>query len=537
MFPFSRIEPDDRKPGPYRTTIQTIQAAILVAVPSLYCLALFVLREDTPFFFRGLFDPSYAYYLNMVRVYAEFWPGIVEHPGIPLQMLGGLVLYISDILFPMPCDDFDCEVVYLLTHSEFYMGIVSAVLLAIFGIALAVFGFVVLSVTGSLGIAIGCQLFVGAIPTVIPGLIRLSPEALLVSIGLFIAALLLPLCHAKKRRLERLSALGALIAAAVFTKFTALPYMLLALGACGRHKLVRFVLVFAGMALLWSTLLYPQLDKFTSFYKRFFHGSGNYGYGGKGAPTAEQLVDNFITLVPMMTVEMAAVLVLTIAAGYIAFKEKYVPTIVVLALGLCPLVFLVMSRQPVPRYFVPMVPLLALVTGWVFARWEYSIRGGWFQKGLLHICFPIAMIAWVLISYAAAKAQLEVSQGVVNMRNKYDEEIAKLGDCYVMRPYDQLTGIYFGKNWARSYYIDRLMNTQHKDFVIYNHNGRRELFNFSGQLSEDGVINVQEIRGKRLCAVFNDRDTYWGIDDEYFEVLDHRHPNWTAVRVREASNR
>jgi hypothetical protein len=319
----------------------------------------------------------------------------------------------------------------------------------------------------------------------------------------------------------------------VFTKFTALPYALFLFLRGARRQAVLAVSGAVVMAMIWSPLLINQFGVLAEFYTRFLRNKGLYGFTQKGADITafEALLKSLEAMLVSMPFEIGSVAALAVAMVVAYFARRRIPLLVILVVVASFLCLAAMLRQPVPRYFLPMTPLLALGLVWLMLELRQPARFHPLAAVGLKLV-PLAALAFVLvINLQSAKAWVE--RLALNQRQMvaYEEDISQRGECYLMRPRDQLTGLYFGTGWARSDLIRNVLNAEYGDFITYGHYGRRELFDFSGVLTAEEIRLKQKALGKRLCGIFNDPWTI-KLDEGFYEVLE-RKGGLTAVRVRD----
>lgn len=110
--------------------------AILLLLPCLNLISVLVLRNHAgPFWMWSNLDPDYFYLLDSLNMTNLDWPGVYQHPGTPLQVLGALVLKAAH---PLASADQLTEMV--LKNPERYLSLIHICLVSLNTIALGFAG-------------------------------------------------------------------------------------------------------------------------------------------------------------------------------------------------------------------------------------------------------------------------------------------------------------------------------------------------------------------------------------------------------------
>ena len=115
------------------------QYFLLLPLPSIT----FIIREISklytgPYWFASNFDPEYAYLFNSLNVIHFFKIEYVDHPGTPLQVLGGVVIFLYNLFFR---DSKVNEDVVL--NSDLYLNVINIVIIFLLSITLYIAGMVI----------------------------------------------------------------------------------------------------------------------------------------------------------------------------------------------------------------------------------------------------------------------------------------------------------------------------------------------------------------------------------------------------------
>ncbi|MDX1412044.1 MAG: hypothetical protein R3351_07790, partial [Nitrospirales bacterium] len=155
----------------------------VIIVPSFIVAFATILRKASgPFWLGKNLDPDYAYLMNALSLTQGLSVGHSDHPGSTLQWAEAIWLY--GIHFLLGKDDLVTDV---LTRPEFYLGYMHMILLSILFITLLLAGWLTFKWTGDRVAALLMQVGILMSYTTRASLVRMSPEPMLVILGLWLA--------------------------------------------------------------------------------------------------------------------------------------------------------------------------------------------------------------------------------------------------------------------------------------------------------------------------------------------------------------
>jgi hypothetical protein len=123
-------------------------------------------------------DPAYAYLFNGIGVIQGYAPAHVDHPGTPMQVLGGIIAYLNWLLASFGGQTTQTFNEAVLANPEQYISAISLAVLFLNVSAIFYLGLRIRSGSGSLPLAALAQGGFGLLGVLMPRLVYLSPEAL-----------------------------------------------------------------------------------------------------------------------------------------------------------------------------------------------------------------------------------------------------------------------------------------------------------------------------------------------------------------------
>jgi hypothetical protein len=451
----------------------------LAAAGLLLCLPLASLILSTLFLaVSGGFgaDPDYAYLLNGLNILHLESPGHADHPGTPLQLLGGAVIGTSWLVRSIALGGvaLDDDV---LRHPEIYLTCINALLALMAASALWFFGRQVWSWTGSLAAALVGQITLLLSPPVLISLPRVTPEPLLISLTILLAALFAPSISRPWFPWHHLRSpilVGATLGACIATKITAAPLILMVALLRG----VRMQLVAVAMTIVVAIVLtLPVVALYGSFLNWLaalaFH-SRNYGEGAVGMPPLSDLLDHLRLLLASFpgAFVSVAVCVTMLAWGQLIDDRPRLRLFAICALVISIEIFAVAKNYSL-RYALPVAAVAALANaGAVYVAAP--------RRGAARLGFVAVLIA--LLTLGTWSTTLTISQWYrvpYAIARENDAVLAKatLSGCTMIPYYGASSpefNLHFGNRLAKRIYARRLAAI-YPDFMSYD-SGRFEDF-------------------------------------------------------------
>jgi hypothetical protein len=229
------------------------------------------------------YDPAYPYLFNGMGLVRGFMPQLVEHPGIPLQMLTGVISVVDWLvrrLFGATTLNFEAAV---LGNPESYLLTITIALLILNVAALFYLGMKIARSSGSLAVAMLAQAGYLLFASQLPRFAYVSPEALTIFSAAMVMGLLSPYLFSSDAENHGGIAdpilIGLFLALGLITKITFLPVLALVLLIPG----FRSKLWCLASLLLFSVVFFaPALSRFSylrDFIVRVVRHSQYYGEG------------------------------------------------------------------------------------------------------------------------------------------------------------------------------------------------------------------------------------------------------------------
>lgn len=450
-------------------------------------------------------DPTYAYLMNSLNVANLHRPYYTDHPGTPIQILGGAVIRIMNLGSSEATTARN-----VLSNPERYIHVINGVLVVFCGLSVLFVGYTALVVFRSLPMALLLQVTPFASATTLEGLTGLRPEPLLIALSMLITSVvLLALKHeAGLARLPYAVALGVLLGIGVAAKVNFLPVALLALIVL---PLWRARLVLAGVAALTFLIsIFPILNaallrQMLGFMLGAATHTGRYGSGQAGivdphrffsAATALVLGDAlFFVLVAI------GILMLLLKARFPKLSGTiYRCLLAVTAAEVLQL--LIVAKHPASRYLIPSLALVGLNLGLLVQIFS--------QRFTAFPCAGLVLIAFLLIGVVQFRA---VRNLFSNLREAartqsaaYEDVKDKYANVSVATYYTASSPSYaleFGMGYAGNLYGPVLQQLYPNQFFYNPWTGK--FSNFAGPVSLDQVKGAGNWFVLRGCSL-SDQD-------------------------------
>jgi hypothetical protein len=349
-------------------------------------------KHHGAYFLRNNFDPDYNYLLNSLSVLYLRTPGHTDHPGTTLQILGAAILLLKWLGISL-VGHRQTLADSVLAHPEEYLRTINVVLNVLIAATLYWSAWCIYRLSNSLFAAALLQVTVLVYLQTFLALFRVSPEPLLLAVGLALMAPLAPMVirrdgtNANENRLA--VAAGALFGFGLITKITFAPWAAVILLFPKRSLKTRFVAAAATAILLLLLPVTARLpDMATWFTSLLFH-AGHYGTGRIGIPEAHTLVANFVSL---WQVEPPLFLFLALYAATLLLLRLFrpqgtpltdKPQLLLLAACIAIIAGIIMVvKHPAYHYLLPVLVLTAFVNSGLWAVLPHSELSGTAVRGL-----------------------------------------------------------------------------------------------------------------------------------------------------------
>ncbi len=349
-----------------------LRVAVLCILPILAILsASAVERASGPRWMREIYDPDYVYLFNSLIIAEGDGPPYAYHPGTTVQSIGAGVLLARHAAAGSSTSLRD----EALDNPEGALSAISVILRGIHFFALFTFGWWACRLSGSTLSAVAAQAVTLCSMVTLHSLHRVSPEPLLISVSLLLAA-------ATMRALSRPGSIwtrygivsGLLMAVGVATKLTFAPIALLpAALACerGRHGWkLRIAGLFTAVVSL-ALCLAPMrkgTGKMLEWFWSLLKADGNYG-----TSTGHTIINPdtyFQNLRNMCLAEPVTVIVAVVGGVFVlvalltragrdrAVRNRIIALAAVVAAQAAQ--YILVAKHPGPRYLLPAIALSGL---------------------------------------------------------------------------------------------------------------------------------------------------------------------------------
>jgi hypothetical protein len=417
-------------------------------------------------------DPDHAYLLNGLNILHFQSPGHADHPGTPLQILGGAVIGVTWLVRciaqgQVPLDD------DVLRHPEIYLSCINAVLILLTAAALAFFGRQLRLWTGSFAVAIVGQISLLISLPVLISLPRVTPEPLLISLTIFLAGLLAPAISQSSFPWQRIRyplLIGATLGACVATKVTAAPLILVVALLRGVRMQAIALMAVAVISVVLTLPVAASYGAFLRWILALAIHSGNYGGGSVGLPSSSEFFGHLNLLFEsfpdaFVSVVICAVMLLWHPNNANPDRRPHVRFFVVCAL-LISVQLITVAKHYALRYAVPVAAIIALANAgavYVAAASQGAKRVGFtavllvlLGLGMWHAA--LAASDWYGTSYIIAREQRSLITKAAS------------GGCLFVPYYGASPkefNLYFGNRFAKGRYARRLAGI-YPDFLTYD---------------------------------------------------------------------
>jgi hypothetical protein len=361
----------------------------LAAQPVLMLIASLVLRTDRgPYWQARYFDPDYAYLFNALNVARLHAPYHIDHPGITVQVPGGVLLRSIDLVDRTVGRSSPKLVVAVARDPEWYLRALSDAMVTLAALSSFLAGVAVLR----LGLPLSGALLVQGswllTPLILSHGIRMTPEAVFPILLPWMA--LLFVWYSQPKDVEwttRTSVVaGTLIALLLATKVNALPWLVLMLLPGTVKGAAQIVGVAASALAILLLPIYKRVAQAGGWWLQVATHKGQYGSGDAGfvdVTVARQALREFIVQEPALFV-VASLLLIALVRHYhrarivhgvdhVADKASARRTRVLLvaALGIWGCIAIT-AKHPRHHYLLPATGVLGVALSLTFDSWQVT---------------------------------------------------------------------------------------------------------------------------------------------------------------------
>lgn len=400
-------------------------SAALAVIPAVLLVFGLVLRGMIAPVYAGLdlydYDPSYVYLFNGAGLIEGFTPAHTDHPGTPLQMLCGAVSYVAWRLFhgDLP---FSAAV---FADPEFFLKIISFVLLSLNAAALYCLGWRVNAASRSLPVALLAQSGLMLLGPLMPRMFYVAPEALVLTASSLAMALLARVLFARDRAFDRRRAvlLGAVLALGVTTKVTFLPLLALVLLLPSVREVAIGAIALLGVGALLLSPIFSELGRVYDWLGGILFHEGRYGFGEQGIVDWSKVPGHAWQLLqaePLLAIAALACLVVVARRGLIG-RSGFIASVFA---GI-----LAMQVAMVLKHFELYYALASFAVAAIILAWSVSVAFG--RRAAIALVV-LALLAGSLQSVVYAKGLSARAAMRAEQLGRLEAELARHPDAVIV---------------------------------------------------------------------------------------------------------
>lgn len=395
--------------------------SILLAIPAFLLFSSYSrIEQREDIWYGGGYDPAYAYLYNSLNMATFKLSGHIDHPGTPMQVLGGAILKISYTINPVGAETLTEAVI---AQPEYYLNILNKSVAWMGVLSLLILGILVLIFTKNLWYAILLQatpLFSEIL--LYNGFLRISQEAVLmigsITFGVFCLYWLFK--HDKKTPQYFSNGFGIITGFGLASKIIFLPLMIIPLVILkNKETRTRYIKASVLSFIFFTIPIIPAYLSMGWWIIRLFSHSGIYG---SGDATIINTSNYFTDLKSMLTGEPVLLITFLLAAVFLIFlfirktksKEKKEKTshtdldksfLLLLAIFITQAVgFIITAKHPKVSY---LMPYLCLSTISIVVM--LHVFTGFFKKPIVKYSVSAVIVVFIIaISFNETKPSLKV---------------------------------------------------------------------------------------------------------------------------------
>jgi hypothetical protein len=496
------------------------QLLALFFLPLLFAITSLIIRKQHGTYWLGNnSDPEYAYLLNFLNITQLKTPGHTDHPGTPLQILGGIIIQITFLIQSLTHSVSSNIVEAVLEDPEFYLLIVNTVLLILTTVSLFLLGLTAFFLCQNLTLSLLVQLSPFLWTPLIQS-IRVSPEPLLFCLTQLFVILLLFYLYSDVERSPRFAlAIGVIFGLGVGTKVTFLPLGLVVFLLPGWRKKGLFLVTAIITFFLATIPIVSQYSRVFEWLRSIATHTGTYGGGNSGLVDVSALPNTFSDLLEkdslfFYLIGLSALIFFIItfyfllygfkktdlqnSSNFLTLKKSYSLFVCILLIILVQL--LLTLKHPAIHYLLPAMGLCSLLVlvqvrliGEILTPSSKYITAkniSFFAVGMYFILIinntygPILLLKQQSAFYFS---EIETIHSLI--RNEYN-------NCVHVRYYrssDKEYALKFGDDFAANQY-SQILQSIYPNGVFYNI-WSKKYYSFDKELDSESLLN-------KKCIIF-----------------------------------
>lgn len=420
-----------------------------------------------PFYYGNNSDPSYLYLYNFLYVLEGKSPQFVDHPGTTLDILGALVVKV--FVAPKP------NTPWLLTNAlraEEALGLVWLFLILIYAATLMGLGFYILKksrdriftglvLLGSLWLIMIRSYYASGI---LPISANVNSDTMMMTAdNLMLWAILRFYFSPQIKSYSQAISLGAAVAFALATKFTALPFIIVAfcILVTWQQRILLVTVALGGFVLLTAPIWgsYPHM---ISWIKGLIMVRNMQGIGAAGFD-AKAYGQHFIEIIKYHWFFMLGWMVAGALA--LASKQHLESKIRRILLGVALggiFQILIVSKQMSYQYMAPMIGITSLILAFL-----YKVFPAWWRRGLKYLVIVITAVSLGLMALSLKQVN-ENTQKTKDILNVIARDYAQCWVCPFYRSSLPGFGFVFWNNLINRDDYEAILKKYYPDMVYYD---------------------------------------------------------------------
>jgi hypothetical protein len=369
----TQLRPTSVRPRSMLTgvAVKPLSMLILALIPiTVFLLPRLLYPAVGPYSAARHIHPVYAYLFSSLQIAAGEAPQHIDHPGTPVQVLGGAVIWLVALVSGAATAT-QGVVAAVLTDPERYLQFMNGALGAIVAVALWTLGWRMSAALGGIAYGLIGQLLLLASPSVMLSIHQFAAEGMLIALSLLLGAALLPMLKFGATAAERDGGsgsgnavlLGGLLGLGIATKITMLPFGVLLFVPRRLGHMIAAMAAAAAALLIATIPIWSRFDAIISWISALVLHSGRYGSGPRGLPVLADMVKGAvkIALSEPVLVLSAPVILAAVLVSRSRGEEPEAQRVLVCGLLAIAAQYLLALKNPAPRYVLPSIVLACVL--------------------------------------------------------------------------------------------------------------------------------------------------------------------------------
>lgn len=358
---------------------------------ALIIISVFYKSSIGEFYLGGYYDPSYPYLINSLNLAQlnGFGTGILEHPGIPVQIIGAVVIRLLYMIQNVKSD-----IVHdVLSRPEYYLMKINLVLVFMNAFALFILGLTAYKKLNNVNASLFLQLSPFSFSIIYFKLTDFCPESLIIFSVLLFIAVTISITNEKemtKKKLLKYAVLFGIICGFGLTcKILFFPLLIIPILLINHFsfKALFLLITFLSFSVIFFSA--ASVDNFLFFLNWLFNlmtHSGRYGQGEKKFIDPSQVYGNLKLVfdrAPLFVISYTLIILCFILSFLKQFKlkmrsNKYFPLFIGLFLTMTFQILIVLKQFY--RHYMISVYILSVLGLFVVCSLFYDFSPNFFKK-------------------------------------------------------------------------------------------------------------------------------------------------------------